>query len=71
MPRWDDQKPVAEEIRRVVARAIRDRSTLETGRIASDIAHSFPTCGLNTAQIAEQLIEAAVHAGVSLELSTR
>lgn len=70
MPRWDDQKPVSEEVRRVIARAIRDGSVLQTGPVAIDITHSFPACGLSTAQIAEQLVEAAVRAGVPLELST-
>ena len=61
---------VSEEIRRVVADAIQSGGTcLPAGRCANLIARAFPNCGLTADQIANEIIEAAIHAGINVEIS--
>jgi late competence protein required for DNA uptake (superfamily II DNA/RNA helicase) len=61
---------VSEEIRRIVADAIQGRGTcLRAARCASLIARAFPNCGLTADQIANEIIEAAIHAGINVEIS--
>ena len=68
MPRRKDKASVSDEIRRVIADAIKDGDSVDAAGKASIIAQAYPNCGLTTAQIAERLIEAAVAARVALQL---
>ncbi len=38
-------------------------------RCASLIARAFPNCGVTADQIANEIIEAAIHAGINVEIS--
>ena len=60
---------VSEEIRRLVAESIEDQGCLPAGRCAALIARAYPNCGLTPAEIADQIIEAAVHARITVEMS--
>jgi len=71
VPHRRDKLSVAEEIRRVIADAIKDGGCVDAAVNASIIARAYPRCGLTTAQITERVIEAAVAARVALQLSKR
>lgn len=59
---------VIEEIRRLVADSIEERSCLDTGRSAVRIAKAYPNCGMTAAEIAEEIVRAAIPAGIAVEL---
>ena len=59
---------VLEEIRRLVAESIEERSCLSSGRSALRIARAYPNCGMTPAEIAEEILRAAIPAGVAVEL---
>ena len=58
-----------EEVRRVIADAIKDDRILHSGSQAERLATVYPGSGLSPDEISERIIEAAVHAGVSIEMS--
>lgn len=58
-----------EEIRRTVADAIENGHCLLAGPSAAAIARAYPGCGMSPAEIAERIVEAAVHARVAVEMS--
>ena len=58
-----------EEIRRIVADAIENGHCLRAGPCAAAIARAYPGCGMSPAEIAERIVEAAVHARVTVEMS--
>jgi hypothetical protein len=61
---------VSEEIRRVVADAIGGGGCcLPAGRYAAVIARAFPNCGITADQIADEIVEAAIRAGINVEIS--
>jgi len=61
---------VLDEIRRVVAAAIQDVSRcLPAGRCAVRIADAYPNSGMTADHIAEAIVEAAIRAGVNVEIS--
>jgi hypothetical protein len=60
---------VFEEIRRIVAESIEAKSCLDTGRCARRIARAYPNCGFTPAQIADEIVRAAIPAGVAVEFS--
>ena len=60
---------VLEEIRRVVADFIPSRSCLNSGRHAAEIARAYPNSGMTAEDIAEEIITAAAHAMVPVEMN--
>jgi hypothetical protein len=60
---------VLEEIRRLVAETIEDSGCLDSGRSALRIARAYPNCGMTPAQIAEEILRAAIPAGIAVEFS--
>jgi hypothetical protein len=63
------QKLVAREIRRCVAEAvIKDTPCLRVSVCADRILQKYPHCGLDHAALADQIMMAAVKAGVAVEL---
>ena len=56
-------------IRRIVADAIENGHCLRAGPCAAAIARAYPGCGMSPAEIAERIVEAAVHARVTVEMS--
>jgi hypothetical protein len=58
-----------EEIRRTVADAIESGYCLRAGPSAAAIARAYPGCGMSPSEIAERIVEAAVHARVAVEIS--
>ena len=63
------QTLVVEEIRRIVADAIRQGRIVKTGRHAPELLRAYPNCGLTVDQIVNELGAAAACAGVPVELS--
>ena len=61
------QALVLEEIRRLVAESIEEKSCLDTGRSALRIAKAYPNCGMSAAEIAEEIVRAAIPAGIAVE----
>jgi hypothetical protein len=59
---------VSEEIRRIVARAIKDREMLRAFEAANTINRTYPNCGFTEREIADQVIAAAARAGVAVEI---
>ncbi|HEX2146409.1 MAG TPA: hypothetical protein VHG11_02000 [Pseudorhizobium sp.] len=59
---------ISEEVRRLVAESIEDGGCLPTARCAARIARAYPNAGLSPAEIADRIIEAAVHARISVEI---
>jgi len=66
-----DKVDVSEEIRRVIAQAAKDGSSVHAGKSALRIAEAYPNCRLSAAQIAERIMEAALAAQLPLTLSKR
>jgi hypothetical protein len=58
-----------EAVREVVADAVESDGILHAGQDAIRLAHTYPGSGRSAAEISEQIIEAAVHAGVAIEMS--
>jgi hypothetical protein len=61
-------KAVSEEIRRIVAEAIRNRTSLSASAAAAEILDLHPRCGLNERQLADQVMMAAASANVPVEV---
>jgi hypothetical protein len=59
---------IDEEIRRVVADAIRDGGCLSSSATAVQIMKVYPTCGLSRRHLADRIVLAAAAAGVAVEL---
>lgn len=59
---------VTEEIRRMVAGAIEDGSTVSSASVAAQVIGTYPNCGLTEAQIADEVMIAAARAGVAVEI---
>ena len=66
-----DKVDISEEIRRLIAQAARDGSSVHAGKSAIRIAQAYPNCRLTVAQIAERIMEAALAAQLPLTLSKR
>ena len=60
---------VSEEIRRIIADAIQSGECLDTGRHATRVATAYPGSGLSPEGIADELVRAAIQAGVPVEMS--
>ena len=60
---------VSEEIRRLVADFTEHRGCLQAGRYAAQIARAYPSSGMSSDQIADDIIEAAVRARIVVEMS--
>lgn len=61
---------VMEEIRRAVAASIEGKDCLPAGRLAISILKAHPGCGWTVEEIAEEILRAAVAAGVAVEIGT-
>jgi hypothetical protein len=59
-----NQLLVTDEVRRVIAEAIKDRDSVYPDQSASRIALTYPQSGQTAAEISELIIQAAFHAGV-------
>jgi hypothetical protein len=58
---------VFEELRRMVAEAIENRTSLSASVCAAEIVQKYPRCGLDAADLANEVMTAAARAGVPLE----
>ena len=58
-----------DEILRIMEDAAKDEHIIHSGREAVRLASLYPDCGLTADDICDQLIEAAIHAGVTIEMS--
>lgn len=61
---------VAEEIRRVVASAIREPGLLSASHAANLVAFTCPNSGFSEIEIADQIMIAAARAGVAVEIGS-
>jgi hypothetical protein len=59
---------VDEEVRRIVADAIRERGCLSVSAAAAQILKTYPQCGLNERELVNSLAMAAARSGVAVEL---
>ena len=59
---------VADEIRRVVATALKKGSSLSASRAAAEILQTYPTCALSAPQLADEIMIVAASAGVAVEI---
>jgi hypothetical protein len=62
---------VDEEIRRLVADAIRDGDCLAASVAANQIIRTYPYCGLDERRLVNDIALAAAKAGVAVELDGR
>jgi len=58
---------VAEAIKRMVAEAVRDGGILSAPSCAAEIAATYSRCGLEEADLANEIMMAAAAAGVPVE----
>ena len=58
---------VDEEIRRLVAEAVANGSTISTSDCVARIKHVYPTCGLSDREISDRVITAASAAAIAVE----
>ena len=65
------QSLVHEEIRRLVADAIKHPAIIASASMAALITRAYPNSGLTPTEIENAINQAAVQAGVALELSKR
>lgn len=65
------ERLVDEEIRRMVADAVKDGGTISTTKCAALIARAYVGCGLSQAEIADRVIMAATSAGLAVEIGRR
>lgn len=56
------------EIRRLVAEAIANASTVSTTECAAEVKRVYPTCGLSKRYIGDRVLMAAAAAGVAIEI---
>jgi hypothetical protein len=59
---------VSEEIRRMVAEAIKNGRSLSACACAAEIVKVYPRCGLDEADLANDVMMAAARAGVPVEI---
>lgn len=59
---------VSEEVRRVVAEAAKSGRMLSASDTAATILKTYPRCGFNEAEIANEVILKAARAGVAVEI---
>lgn len=62
------QTMVAEEIRRLVAEAIRDRACVDAAELAAQILKVYPTCGYDQGALINEVATAAVKASVAVKI---
>jgi hypothetical protein len=62
---------VDEEIRRLVADAIRDGECLSVSEAATQILKTYPGCGLEERRLVDGIAIAAAKAGVAVEFGKR
>jgi hypothetical protein len=62
------QLRIDDEIRRIVAEAVASDCVVSSGREACRLAAAFGTCGQAVEDISEQIIKAAIYAGVAVEM---
>jgi hypothetical protein len=60
---------VTDEVRRVIAEAIKDRDCVYADHSALRIARSNPHSGITEGEIAELIVQAAIQARVPVEMS--
>ena len=63
------RRAVSEEIRRSIADAILRADWIRTRYDAVQIARAHATSGISPQEVADELIQAAIHAGVPVEIS--
>ena len=61
------QSLLDQEVRRLVAEAIRTGDVLSASWSAAQILRVYPNCGVRPEEIADQVIMAAAKAGVAIE----
>ena len=59
---------VSEEVRRMVAEAIRNGTSLSASKCAAEIVKTYPRCGLDEADLANEVMMAAARGGVPVEI---
>jgi len=59
---------VAAEIRHMVTAARTDGGMLSASECAARILATYPNCGLREREIADQVMMAAAHAGIAVEI---
>lgn len=59
---------VDDEIRRLVAKAIAESSTISTAECVAEVKRVYPTCGLSKRHIGDRVLMAAAAAGVAVEI---
>ncbi len=64
-----DKLLVTDEIQRVIAEAVEDCDRVYADHSASRIVQTYPKCGLTADEIAERIIQTAVDAHVTVEMS--
>ena len=62
---------ISEEIRRLIADAIAEGSSIAVSRMAATIVRAYPTCGLSESDIVNEIALAAARSGVPAEFGTR
>jgi len=63
--------PIADEIQRIVDRALASGCVLSASDAADDILQTFPGTGLTPANLADQVMLTAASAGVPVEIDRR
>jgi hypothetical protein len=62
---------IAEEIRRIVAEAIRDGGCLSITPHAAQVLRAYPDSGLTEREVGDEILIAAARAGVAVEIDRR
>lgn len=57
-----------EEIRRIVAEAAKNGQIVSASDTAATILRTYPSCGFDEAEIADEVMLKAAHAGVAVEI---
>ena len=65
----ENRRAVVEEVRLIIAEAIRDGDTVKTDSLAKIVAMSYPNSGFRVEQIEQHLCKAATKAGVRIGFS--
>ena len=65
------ERLVGEEIRRLIADAIKDGGVISTSKCATQISRAYGRCGLSEREIADKVMMAAASAGVAVEIGQR
>ncbi len=64
-----DKLLVKDEIQRAIAEAIEDGDRVYAHHSASRIVQTYPKCGFTVDEIAKEIVQAAIHAHVTVEMS--